>query len=497
MSQLPSPPKHSDNESPKLSYLTFPTAPPRNCGRPLLSPTRSFIPESYPNSNSGEDWSGTSQSSDLPVRQLIILAMIALAEQTAFNSMSPYLPEMTLSFPEVNLQNRGLALGTLASSFAMAQFATSFFWGWLSDHIGRKPVAMLGIISTAACFLAFGFCKTLWQATLIQVLMGLVNGNQGIISTFVGEITDKNSQNRAFIYLPVIYGLGAITGPAVGGLMVLENNPFKKEQKNPYPYLLPNLFSTSILLIIFIIVLYFLKESLDTSGNLPPIKVRGTRILGRFWQLLRIICVSSYNRNLSSIGSKYRNYLEEETNNTADEVENTSLMSVTTFPNLPKSEVSSKHMGWKLFNRDTIILLATYLIFQLSNVSFNSLYPMFISEPTGRNISAENIGLSLSFSGLVATIFQITLFGKVKEKIGNRATYRACIFLLSLSMMIIPWVGYSDSPPLFGIGSGDVWFWIEIGFVLLIKTIATVGGLSSALLLVSTQRIVRSYFSLY
>ena len=140
----------------------------------------------------------------------------------------------------------------------------------------------------------------------------------------------------------------------------------------------------------------------------------------------------------------------------------------------------------EIFTRDTVLLLGTYLIFQLSNISFNSLYPIFASapEPTGRTLSPEEIGLSLSFAGIVTIVFQVGVFGKLKEKMGNKRTYRAGLFLFFLSMMMMPWVGHRASKPPFGLGSGKVWLWVELGIVLLVKTVAAVGGLTSALLLV-------------
>lgn len=59
--------------------------------------------------------------------------------------------------------------------------SANFFWGRLSDRIGRKPVILFGTLATAACFAAFGFCRTLWQAIVVQAIMGLVNGNAGVL----------------------------------------------------------------------------------------------------------------------------------------------------------------------------------------------------------------------------------------------------------------------------------------------------------------------------
>ena len=139
------------------------------------------------NGEGGGGGGGNSSGTPIPRRQLIILAVISLAEQTALNSISPYLPEMVATFPEVDIAKVGLYVGIIASSFAAAQFATNVFWGRLSDRIGRKPVILMGTFLTSLCLLAFGFCRTLTQAIVVQVLMGLVNANAGAYSSVRGS----------------------------------------------------------------------------------------------------------------------------------------------------------------------------------------------------------------------------------------------------------------------------------------------------------------------
>lgn len=481
------PPTDMDRrKSSTAHYQTFPTPPPKSRGLPPISPTSSTGPDGSENPQrnvGGHD--NEHQESPLPKKQLVILAVIALAEQTALNSISPYLPEMTGTFPEVDASNIGLYVGTIASSFALAQFATNFFWGWLSDRIGRKPVVMLGTLLTAACFVAFGFCRTLWQAILVQALMGLVNGNQGVISTCLGEITDKSNQSKAFVYLPVIYGIGGITGPALGGLLVFPNNPFDKEKKNPYPYLAPNLFSAAILIIDLVLTGFFLEESLEEARELPPLKKRVNNLFAWIWQFAGGARRPTYLRRLVQRDSRHRvdGTVDSDDDSTIEDGSETrSLLSMPEFFSNSQSHLTKK----EIFNRDTILLLGTYLIFQLSNISFNTLYPIFgaAAEPTGRLLNPEEIGLSLSFAGIITIVFQVGIFGKLKERMGNKATYRAGLFLFFVSMMMMPWIGYRESKPLFGIGSGKLWLWIELAIVLLVKTVAAVGGLTSALLLV-------------
>jgi MFS family permease len=442
----------------------------------------------------GGDPDNDPQNSPLPKKQLAMLAVIALCEQTALNSISPYLPKMTSTFPEVDVGQIGLYVGTIGSSFALAQFATNFFWGWLSDRIGRKPVVMMGTILTAACFVAFGFCRTLWQAILVQALMGLVNGNQGVISTCLGEITDRSNQSKAFVYLPVIYGIGGITGPALGGLLVFQDDPFRKGLKNPYPYLLPNLFSAMILIIDLVLTGFFLEESLEEAKDLPPLKKRVGNLFSWLWQFTGAARHPTYIRPRFHRNSRHRTDVAADGTDdeaTDNESETQSLLSI------PEIFMNNDHhlTSKEVLNRDTIILLATYLIFQLSNISFNSLYPIFASSlesSNGRDLSPEEIGLSLSFAGIVTIVFQVGIFGKLKEKMGNKRTYRAGLFLFFLSMIMMPWVGKKEDPAPFGWGTGKVWLWIELGFILLVKTVAAVGGLTSALLLVSLIRYLLS-----
>lgn len=149
------------------------------------------------------------------------------------------------------------------------------------------------------------------------------------------------------------------------------------------------------------------------------------------------------------------------------------------FPDVPSDSLTSK----QVLNQDTILLLSTFFIFQLSNIAYNSLYPIFAEAepPTGRGLSTEEVGLSLAFAGAVTILFQVGIFGALRDKIGNRATYRVSLVGLTVAFLLMPWVGYKNKG---GLGNGKNWIWFELGVALVIKTVAAVGGLASALLLV-------------
>jgi MFS family permease len=412
----------------------------------------------------------------MPKKQMAVLAVIALCEQTALNSISPYLPNMAASFPGVDPQQVGMYVGMIASSFALAQFVTNFFWGWISDRIGRKPVILLGTILTAACFLAFGFCRTLWQAMLVQAVMGAVNGNQGVVSTCLGEITDRSNQSRAFTYLPVLYGIGGITGPILGGLLVSEDSSGEK-----FPYLWPNLVSAAVLTVDFILAFIFLEESLQDASGLPKIGKRMRELFTWLWQFTSSTRPSYLRSDSRRDYPAYRSGVNRPHDSGDD--------SDSVFSLGPSSPLfGSNHLNRdEVLNRDTILLLLSYLIFALSNVSFNSLYPIFASAdtPTGRNLTPKEIGLTLGFAGLVTIAFQICIFGKLRDKMGNRWSYRAGLFGFVIGFALMPFVGYKDeTAPKNTVTLKSALLAAELCFVLLIKTVSAVGGLTSALLLV-------------
>lgn len=458
-------------------YQTFDTPPPKSRGRPNSGQSDSSGDTPHRRNQNGNDSPGA--HSPLPRKQMAVLAMIALAEQTALNSISPYLPDMASTFPEVESSQVGVYVGTIASAFALAQFATNYFWGWLSDRIGRKPVILLGTFLTALCFAAFGFCKTLWQAIVVQALMGVVNGNQGLVSTCLGEITDRSNQSQAFTYLPVLYGIGGISGPLLGGLLILEHIPFTNK-KNPYPYLAPNLFSAFILLVDFVLTAMFLDESLEDAEVLPELRNKFRSLFSWLWQFTG----SSRNPTYVRVPQDIPHLPTRR--DTADSEEHDSDLD-------SASEVSSRsdhpveELTWdELFTRDTILLLLTYLIFAFCNVSFNSLFPIFAqaNPPAGRKLSPSEIGLSQGFAGVVTIVFQICIFNRLRDKMGNRWSYRAGLFGFVVSFMLMPFVGYKSKSG-DGLSRQSVFMAVELCFVLLVKTVASVGGLTSALLLVS------------
>ncbi|KAH6885219.1 major facilitator superfamily domain-containing protein [Thelonectria olida] len=460
--------------NPSHRYQTFPTTPPKT---PLEQP--SPLSDASDSDSEADD-----EETPLPVRQLLLLAFLSLAEQTALNSISPYLPEMVSGMPGIPQHEIGLYVGTLASAFALAQLSTNFLWGYASDGIGRKPVLLMGTFSLMCCFCVFGLCKQYWQVVVVHVAMGMLNGNAACVPTVLGEVTDRSNQSRAFTYLPIIYSLGGITGPALGGLLVRTGAS--------YPFLWPNILAASLLALAVIAVGIWFEETLDENdaGFAKPAWVE--KIASWFPSRAPEPRRNSWSTRWPRGRSQNQPLLSGSDSTSEDEDEDDEEHHHRQ-QNRSDDELNSK-LGhaksvWNDLTSTTILLLCTYLSFQLSNISFNSLYPIFADSPppAGRDMAPSKIGVSLSAAGVATIVFQAFFFQPLKAKTGNLGTYQLALLGIGISMILMPWVGYTDDAPLFGVGSGKMWLYIELGVILIIKNICAVGGLSSVMLLITNS----------
>ena len=400
-----------------------------------------------------------------------------MAEQTALNSMQAYIPNMVASF---GLDNVGMYVGLLGSAFALAQLATSFLWGTVSDAVGRKPTMLLGAALLAGCFTCFGLCVNYAQAMAVHVAMGLLNGNAAVVPTSVGEITDKTNQSLVFGWLPVVYSLGTITGPAVGGLLV-------GALGDDYPFLAPNMVGAFMLGLSVLILGVFFDETLETGASTKKIGEMRWSCFGRTTKI-----------TLSGIRGARKTSRSSSSTEVVEADEETGLLSGPTTNGMPRSDGDEAHKddnrepcaySWRriLLNRTTVSILGSYLIFQLSNIAFNCLYPVFAEgdEPAGRGLEPSTVGLSLSFAGVATIVFQIFLFQPIKMWLGNLGMYRGAMLGLAVSTILVPLVGSVNDKPAWGM-SGEMWLYLELGVVLVIKNVCAVGGLASSLLLVCT-----------
>src|SRR5690625_670377 len=111
-------------------------------------------------------------------------------------------------------------MGWLTASFSLAQFIFSPLWGRLSDRVGRKPVMMIGMAGYGLSMALFALAQSIPHLFLARSLAGILSS--ATLPTAMAVISDTTSEeNRAkgMGLLGAAFGLGAIFGPFVGGVL--------------------------------------------------------------------------------------------------------------------------------------------------------------------------------------------------------------------------------------------------------------------------------------
>lgn len=167
--------------------------------------------------------------------------------------------------------------GFISGGFTAAQCLTAVLWGRVADRasVGRKPVLIIGLLGTLVSAIGFGFSRSFASALFFRCLGGLLNGNVSVLRTMTSEIIkEKKFQTKAFLLMPVMFNVGILLGPVLGGMLQDPVRSFPGAfgpgstlggeegvaWMLRYPYALPNLVNGFLLLVALALVALGLEE---------------------------------------------------------------------------------------------------------------------------------------------------------------------------------------------------------------------------------------------
>jgi MFS family permease len=119
-----------------------------------------------------------------------------------------------------DLATGALFAGALGSVYALMQFVFSPVWGARSDRVGRRPVLMLTIAGSALSYLLLFVSGDFLLFFAGRVLGGIMGGNIAVAIAAVSDVTSRENRAKGMGIVGVAFGLGFLTGPAIGGLSV-------------------------------------------------------------------------------------------------------------------------------------------------------------------------------------------------------------------------------------------------------------------------------------
>ena len=189
---------------------------------------------------------------------IFVIVMTLFIDATGFGIIIPLLPFYTETF-----QAGSAALGILVASFSLMQFIFSPILGRISDNVGRKPVLIISILTSAASFVLFAVANSFLVLLLSRIVAGLAT-ETAVAQAYISDITSKKERASGIGKVGAAHGAGFIIGPAIGGLLSV------------YGFSTPGFAAVFLTSVNLLFVLLFLPESLEKESSEIPLSPSST-----------------------------------------------------------------------------------------------------------------------------------------------------------------------------------------------------------------------------
>ncbi|XP_003383919.1 PREDICTED: major facilitator superfamily domain-containing protein 10-like [Amphimedon queenslandica] len=169
--------------------------------------------------------------------------------------------------PDMERLNIVLFGGLIGSLYSVLQFFSLPIIGTASDVFGRKPMLLITTLGVASSYVLWSVSYSFPVFILARVVAGL---SKGIVSLSIALVTDSTTSDdrpKAMGIIAVAFSVGYIFGPLIGAYF---STFARSEVASGAPafsvFQYPALFSCVTSVLVFLLIGFFLKETL------PPIK---------------------------------------------------------------------------------------------------------------------------------------------------------------------------------------------------------------------------------
>ncbi|MDL1912032.1 TCR/Tet family MFS transporter [Chloroflexi bacterium CFX6] len=147
---------------------------------------------------------------------LLILFISVFVDLLGYGIMLPLLP----FYVQAHAYAGGAAIaGGLMSMYSAVQLVSGPILGALSDRYGRKPILLICLFGTSLAYLLLGLADSLFLIFLAVFIDGLTGSNLTLAHAYIADSTTSETRARGMSLAGVAFGLGLMSGPALGGLL--------------------------------------------------------------------------------------------------------------------------------------------------------------------------------------------------------------------------------------------------------------------------------------
>ncbi len=400
----------------------------------------------------------------LPVKALLVVYAIVASDAMALNisnllsyipsvvhladsfmfvcvvAVTPFVSDICVNRYGMSESEVGGFAGFLLGSFSFAVFFSSFIIGHLSDLYGRKPMIVIGLLSSTIVTLFFPITTSVGVAIALRLFGGLTNGNTALTKAVMSDVTDHaETRALAFAYQGAAFQAARAISSAVGGVTVglivfgYEN-----------PFFLPCFLGALLSILTCVATAVWMPETITQKQPKPskskPSHKRSTEV----------IPAAAANNNIAPAN----------TANTA----NSELVYGPGAPP-PKSKTDCRTLCHHIFRdlmiglrviRNDRLVLKLFLINLMNSFSNGSLllllvlYPALSIQNGGLSMNDRTIGLVFSWFGAIGMLFQVCLYKPLYKRMGGlHRTYIIGSILLGSTSFLTPFISvfYWIYPP--------------------------------------------------
>ena len=216
-------------------------------------------------------------------RLFVVLGLVYI-DMLGIGIAFPLLPKLVQQFEHGNTSNASYVVGFLASAFSLMQFLMAPAIGAASDAYGRRPVILLALAGSVVSYSAMGLAPNLIVLAIGRLVAGAMGGSFSTAGAYLADITPPEKRAQSFGLIGTAFGVGFITGPALGGVL------------GAVDLRLPFLVAAGLCALNFAVGFFVLPESLDAAHRKPfhiarANPVGAVREIGRYGQVKALIVI--------------------------------------------------------------------------------------------------------------------------------------------------------------------------------------------------------------
>lgn len=131
----------------------------------------------------------------------------------------PILPELVKQFQHGNVAAASHTFGVLAALYSVMQFIFSPVLGALSDRFGRRRVILVSLLGSGLDYFIFALAPSLPWLFAARIISGITGANIVAAMAYIADVSPPEKRAGSFGIIGAAFGIGFITGPALGGVL--------------------------------------------------------------------------------------------------------------------------------------------------------------------------------------------------------------------------------------------------------------------------------------